>query len=164
VPVLCLGRLGRGARIRQAEVCRGATSEVSVAGCVRLRKGGISRSSHVAGTGAVSEGTFGDDDDSSRDGGAGVTSGLVMQCSPGLGGCATAIEDLPAGLVWWLVAMGAGDGGRVTSEVAAVAFDTSGAAQVEDLPAGLLWWLFVVGLGGGARVTPEATAALELDG
>ena len=90
---------------------------------------------------------------------------MVLRCSLRLDGCAAAaIEDLPPELLEWLLAVGADSGGRINSEVTAVAFDTSGTAQVEDLPAGLLWWLFVVGLGGGARVTPEATAALELDG
>jgi hypothetical protein len=115
----------------------------------------MSKSSHVAGTGAVSEGTFGDEDGSSC--GGEVTAqgcnGLVVRCSLGPGGCAAAAnEDLPAGLLWWLMAVGAG-GGRITSEVTAVAFVTSGAAQVEDLPAGVLW-LLVVGAGGGRSMPP----------
>jgi hypothetical protein len=151
----------------------GVTFKVIVAGGVLVRKGGMSRSSQVAATGAVSEGVFADEDGSSRGVVGGVTpevtgsgwNGLVVRCSLGPGGCAAAAnDDLPAGLLWWLMAVGAGGGGRFTSEVTAVAFVTSGAAQVEDLPAGLLWRLFVVGLGVGARVTPEATAALELDG
>ena len=48
------------------------------------------------------------------------------------------VEELPAGVLWWLLAVGAGGGGRVTPEATAVAFDTSGAARVEDLRAGLL--------------------------
>jgi hypothetical protein len=46
----------------------GVTFKVIVAGGVRLRKAGMSRSSHVAGTAAVSEGVFADEDGSSRGG------------------------------------------------------------------------------------------------
>jgi hypothetical protein len=145
------------------------TFEVIVAGCVRLRKAGMSKSSHVAGTGAVPEGVFADEDGSSRGGVGGVTpevtgsgcNGLGVQCSLGLDGCAAAaIEDLSPKLLEWLLAVGADSGGRIDSEVTAVAFDTSGAARVEDLPAGLLW-LLLVGVGGDGKVTCDVTAALS---
>jgi hypothetical protein len=151
----------------------GLTFEVIANGCVRLRNGGISRPSHVAGTAAVSEGVFADEDGSSRGGVGGVTpevtgsgcNGLVVQWSLGTGGCAAAaIEDLPAGLLWRLLKAGSVVGGRGTSEVTAVAFDTLVAVQVEDLLAGLLWRLMVVGAGGDGGATRELAAAVELDG
>ena len=74
VPLRCLGRSRRRLRVQQAGTAGGElTCKVIVAGGVLARKGGMSKSSHVAGTDGVSEGTFGDEDGSSPDGAGGVS-------------------------------------------------------------------------------------------
>jgi hypothetical protein len=62
----------------------GLTFGVIVAGGVRARKGGMPKSSQMAGTAAVSEGVFAPEDGSSRGGVSEVTSELALSGCKGL--------------------------------------------------------------------------------
>jgi hypothetical protein len=80
--------------------------------------------------------------------GAGGSGRVTSEATAGAFDASSAaqVEDLRAGLLWWLLVVGA-------DCAAAIELDGSGGATIGDFPAGLLR-LMVVGAGGGRSMPP----------
>jgi hypothetical protein len=93
----------------------GLTFGVISAGCVRARKGGMSKSPQVSGVATGSEGARDsrpDPDGATSEVAGAAWAGAMVRGLVGLddGVGAAPIEEVLAGLLWWSLAVGAGGG------------------------------------------------------